>query len=670
MQICLNLIVKNESQVIRRCLEATLDLVNCVSISDTGSTDGTLGVIQEFCARHRLPLDLHQIEFKDFSQARNEALALCVSSSMVFDYVLLIDADMVIHGERPGCLAESAYDVRIVDRLRSYKRVQLLQRSAKAAYRGVTHEYLAIDGGESRGSIDEFWIEDLGDGGAKDNKYERDVHLLLQGLAEEPSNVRYMFYLANTFRDMRRYDEAIAWYAKRIAAEGWEEEHWHSLYQTAICHLRAGRVAEFVHGCWEAYDFRPTRAEPLYWLARHYRQAGMYEACMAVCQIGRAIAYPTNDILFIEDYVYRQGFLEEEATSGYYCTGTEHRRRGKEACTCLEQQTRDPEVKAWVLRTGQYYTPAQPPTTLPGLCPGTRANRITVAPAHLGWSLFNPSVLYVDGVLWCLVRSSNYQHEHGHYLIPEADGGVIRTANLLVRLHEDGTVISRSLLTGPDYDKTDFPVDGLEDCRLYQKADGNLGVSATVRNAAPLDGHCRICLATIDLLAGALTDLQVLDGPLPSQHEKNWMPILGRPGHWLYATLIDNRAIVAVPEDIGDRTIVRLANLEGMTPLTPDLRGGSQLVPVDGGWLALVHEVTSGLGRYRCYLHRWVWFDDNLRLRRWSPQFQFFLNSEVEFAAGLALIGDCLFASIGLEDREAWLIETPVAEVLAILAEV
>ena len=57
---------------------------------------------------------------------------------------------------------------------------------------------------------------DIGDGGAKTDKFERDVRLLLKGLEDEPNNDRYTFYLANSYHDSGRFGEAINAYKKRI----------------------------------------------------------------------------------------------------------------------------------------------------------------------------------------------------------------------------------------------------------------------------------------------------------------------------------------------------------------------------------------------------------------------------------------------------------------------
>ena len=45
--ICLVMIVKNESQVIKKCLESVKDYIHYWVICDTGSTDGTQQIIKE-----------------------------------------------------------------------------------------------------------------------------------------------------------------------------------------------------------------------------------------------------------------------------------------------------------------------------------------------------------------------------------------------------------------------------------------------------------------------------------------------------------------------------------------------------------------------------------------------------------------------------------------------
>ena len=56
------------------------------------------------------------------------------------------------------------------------------------------------------------YIVDIGDGGSKADKFERDIKLLTQGIKDEPDNSRYYFYLANSYHDSGKNDEAIEFY--------------------------------------------------------------------------------------------------------------------------------------------------------------------------------------------------------------------------------------------------------------------------------------------------------------------------------------------------------------------------------------------------------------------------------------------------------------------------
>ena len=54
-KICLNMIVKNESTIIIRLLESVTPLIDSYCICDTGSTDNTITLIQEYCESKNIP---------------------------------------------------------------------------------------------------------------------------------------------------------------------------------------------------------------------------------------------------------------------------------------------------------------------------------------------------------------------------------------------------------------------------------------------------------------------------------------------------------------------------------------------------------------------------------------------------------------------------------------
>ena len=294
---------------------------------------------------------------------------------------------------------------------------------------------------------------------------------------------------------------------------------------------------------------------------------------------------------------------------------------------------------------------------------GCRFLRLDVEPANPGWSLFNPTVINHDGQLLAIVRSSNYRIVDGSYVMHDADAGVIRTENILVHLGDDLTVQSADVIVDPEYDKTDYPVDGLEDCRLRHTPSG-VGVSATVRNVAPYDGSCRIATADLNIESARFENLRVLALSAGQEHEKNWMP--WNDG-WVYACC-GNGHVLTVDSDPVVAGGWQLCRRGKSPPIATEFRGGSQLVPFDGGWLCAVHEVVHG--SQRVYLHRFVWFNNAMAIERVSPAFHFRERHAIEFAAGMAVIGDRVVVTFGVRDAEAWAVEMPSDELCRTLTPV
>lgn len=337
---------------------------------------------------------------------------------------------------------------------------------------------------------------------------------------------------------------------------------------------------------------------------------------------------------------------------------------GRRACERLLSMPLPPEVEMRTRTNRTYYT-----ERLDDLAPA-HYQRIDIDPAHEGWSLFNPTILEHQGELYGVIRSSNYRIIDGVYTMPEADGSTIRTENLLVRFDRGSLFVeSCRAIRGPDYETTDYPVTGLEDCRLRHTKTG-IGISATVRNAAPFDGRARIGIADLDLDTGEASGLRVLDGLSAADHEKNWMPIEGGPlaGGWLYACS-HNGHTVRVADDPSLRGAYSLLQ-HGQAPhIAKEFRGGGQLVAFDDGYLGVIHEVAIIDGGKRCYEHRFVWFDHTLALKRLSVPFAFRESRAIEFAAGLALVGRMVAVSFGVRDAEAWVVGLDANDVRRMLRE-
>src|SRR3989442_322044 len=234
--ICLVMIVKDEADVIRRCLESVKWLINYWVICDTGSSDNTPDVIQETLAG--IPGTLHQVPWVDFGHNRTQALKLAKGNA---DYHLLLDADMTLNTPadfRAG-LTDDAYLVRYTGP-KDYWVERLVGDRHEWEYVGPAHEYIRSPTATKPVKLADVTVTHHGDGGCQRGKIERYLALLKQGLEAEPNNSRYAFYVAESYRDLGNFPQAIDWYEKRASMGGWDEEVWYSVYQIARLQHRLG----------------------------------------------------------------------------------------------------------------------------------------------------------------------------------------------------------------------------------------------------------------------------------------------------------------------------------------------------------------------------------------------------------------------------------------------
>ena len=139
--MCLNMIVKNESHIIKDSLTKLLNKINIDYwvISDTGSTDNTKQIINDFFEEKKIPGQLFQDEWKDFGYNRSKALEHAYSKSK---YLLIFDADDEICGNfiLPE-LTKDLYHLQFGDKNGiSYTRPQIINNNKKWKYVGVLHE--------------------------------------------------------------------------------------------------------------------------------------------------------------------------------------------------------------------------------------------------------------------------------------------------------------------------------------------------------------------------------------------------------------------------------------------------------------------------------------------------------------------------------------------------
>lgn len=314
------MIVKNESKVIKRCLDSVKPLIDYWVIVDTGSTDGT----QEIIRAHMkdLPGELYERPWKNFGDNRSEAFDLAKGKG---DYILFMDADDTLEYE-PGfkfsSLTADQYNMWRGTKTFTYLKPQLVKGNLPWKWIGVTHEYLACDHYYSSDTLKKVRYLS-GDGGASSydpNKFLKNVSLLKEGLKKEPNNERYVFYLAESYRDAGEKGQALEWYQKRINMGGWQEEVFWSMLEIAYILKDIGLPSNIVIDSFKnAHNYRPHRAEPIYYLAEIYNQLGDHATAYEYLKKRETIVKPAQkDSLFNVDWIEDYGLLFQLSICSYF----------------------------------------------------------------------------------------------------------------------------------------------------------------------------------------------------------------------------------------------------------------------------------------------------------------------------------------------------------------
>lgn len=288
-----------------------------------------------------------------------------------------------------------------------------------------------------------------------------------------------------------------------------------------------------------------------------------------------------------------------------------------------------------------------------------------------GLGLMNPSV-YIDGNKTIVnLRAVNYtfyhseeklfQHQYGPltYVHPEDDVH-LRTWNYYLELDSDYQISRINKIDTskfPEKELWDFV--GLEDARIF-KWEGKLYTSGVRRDLDPT-GIGRMELCEIEVLEDKVVELSRFRIPPPidknSYCEKNWMPILDLPYH--YVKWSNPTEVVKV--DPIKETCEQIFCGENKS-IPRDLRGGSQVISWKNNYIAITHEVdlfNSEVGRKDAvYRHRIVLWDKNWNLIKWSNDFSI-MGGHVEFCVGLAFKDNEFLLTFGFQDNAAYLLTVP-----------
>jgi glycosyltransferase involved in cell wall biosynthesis len=334
--IGLLMMVKNEKKRIEVTLKSVVGFVDAIIIYDTGSTDNTIEIIQEFCEKHKINLYMKQGEFVNFAVSRN--VSLDFADTVNVHYLLLLDCNDELRGgdnllkyakamfdkDTTGFLMCQEWQSKQIDK---YYNIRFVKNRCGWRYRGSVHEWMKDTSVETdqpkfpveRMSDNMVLFQDRNQDDDKTGKrFARDKVLLLKDHQENSKEPRTLFYLAQTCQCLQEIDEAFYYSKLRTELDGFEEERFHSYLRCGTCsvllnHDWSDSMAWFL----KAFE-HSERVEPLVKISEYYKNNKKWHMAYMFCKRACELKYPNHAILFVDKTMYDYYRWHIMGICGYY----------------------------------------------------------------------------------------------------------------------------------------------------------------------------------------------------------------------------------------------------------------------------------------------------------------------------------------------------------------
>ena len=380
----LALIARDEEATLPRLLASVGEAFDEVALVDTGSTDGTVAAFEAWAAatpgvRTRVG---HFTWIDDFAAARARA-----DGFLTTDWRAWADCDDVLRGaDALRRLAAGAppdvgaflcaYDYAGTGAGEHVLLRERLVRSGAGTWRGRIHEVQDVRGRlVPVPAAEVLWIHH-DDGGADrhlagTSRQERDLAILEEEVAADPHDARAWFYLAQTQRDLGRFEAARDAFDRRAALGGWEEEAFWARFQAASLRARLGDWPTAFAGLVSAWESRPGRLEPLHELCWRLRLRGEHHAALAFVRAG--LGAPSSS--------WRGG-----SGPGGWSSSSPSTRGGRGRSTSRSR----PATACWPARTSRSSTACRRSPTARSACSASAAGSVAPCPRSTAARRFAP----------------------------------------------------------------------------------------------------------------------------------------------------------------------------------------------------------------------------------------------------------------------------------------
>jgi len=311
MKISASIIVKNEESVMQRCLDCVGKWADEIIVVDTGSTDRTKEIAAA-CPKVKLYDSEHfgkDTDYKDFqfNVAKNEAVAKCTG-----DWIVWWDADDYIDEEGAANirkLTETAEDCLFSFTI-SYGALRFEHCRMFRNGKGIEfdrhhscHEYLNTGGRPHYLRKEVVVMHRPGKRSIPSNV--RNLGIMEKDYFERGfKDQRTMFYLANTYRESARHDDAVKMYDEYLKVSHWKEERYFACLYKAQVYSVVGNFPDAYKSLYQSLMEDDRFAESYCLMGDILLHQGKHEKARHWYEMALAMEPPEDSRLFLSQSAY------------------------------------------------------------------------------------------------------------------------------------------------------------------------------------------------------------------------------------------------------------------------------------------------------------------------------------------------------------------------------
>lgn len=303
--VSLCMIVRNEEQVLERCLKSISFLVDEIIIVDTGSVDRTKEIAALFTDKI---YDFTWIN--DFAAARNFAY-----SHATKDYQMWLDADDVF----PEMYKDDFLNLKKTlnpdtdmvtmkyhthfdadgNPILTSTRERLTKREKNFKWLDPVHECIALQGTIFPSNIT---IHHLSSPSSSDSRRNLDIYESLERSGAELSP-RQQYYFARELKDHMQFSRAAAYFEQFLEGKkGWIEDNIGSCLNLAVCYRALGKTEKILPVLIQSFNYDSPRPDICCQIGYYYMEQKQFAIALNWFQVAARMDEPSSLGFVAQDF--------------------------------------------------------------------------------------------------------------------------------------------------------------------------------------------------------------------------------------------------------------------------------------------------------------------------------------------------------------------------------